>query len=251
MSEFSLKGSLALVTGGGSGIGLAIAQAFIQAGARVIIAGRREEVLKEAVAQLGKSSSYKVCDLSVLTALTSFVESIEQEHGAIDILVNNAGINLKKPALEVCDTEFETVLQVNLRAVFSLSREVAKQMTARKKGSILMISSMASQYGIPKVVAYTAAKSGIEGMTKALAVEWSPMGVRINCIAPGFIETDMSAKALNNDPERKNRVLTRTPMQQLGKPEDVGMAAVFLVSSAAKYITGVILPVDGGNSIGF
>jgi gluconate 5-dehydrogenase len=110
---------------------------------------------------------------------------------------------------------------------------------------------MASQYGIPKVVAYTAAKSGVEGITKALAVEWSPLGIRINCIAPGFIETDMSAKALNNDPERKNRVLARTPMQHLGKPEDVGLAAVFLTSRAAKYITGVVLPVDGGNAIGF
>jgi NAD(P)-dependent dehydrogenase (short-subunit alcohol dehydrogenase family) len=110
---------------------------------------------------------------------------------------------------------------------------------------------MAAQYGIPKVIAYTAAKSAVEGMTKALAVELSPLGLRINCIAPGFIETDMSAKALNNDPERKNRVLSRTPMQHLGKPDDIGLAAVFLASDAAKYITGVILPVDGGNSIGF
>lgn len=251
MSEFNLRGSLALITGGGSGIGLAIAQAFVDAGAKVIIAGRREAVLQDAVARLGENASYRVCDLSVLTGLTTFVENIEQELGAIDILVNNAGINLKKPALEVSDTEFENILQVNLQAVFALSREVAAKMAARGKGNILMISSMASQYGIPKVIAYTAAKSGVEGITKALAVEWSPLGIRINCIAPGFIETDMSAKALNNDPERKNRVLARTPMQHLGKPEDVGMAAVFLASRAAKYITGVILPVDGGNAIGF
>lgn len=251
MNAFSLKGSLALVTGGGSGIGLAIARSFIEAGARVVIAGRREAVLQAAVTELGNGASYKVCDLSVLSGLAAFVENIEQEFGPIDILVNNAGINLKKPALEVSDAEFENILQVNLQAVFALSREAVAKMAPRGKGSILLISSMASQYGIPKVVAYTAAKSGVEGITKALAVEWSPLGIRINCIAPGFIETDMSAKALNNDPERKNRVLARTPMQHLGKPEDVGQAAVFLSSQAAKYITGVVLPVDGGNAIGF
>lgn len=242
---------MALVTGGGSGIGLAIARSFIEAGARVVIAGRREAVLQAAVTELGNGASYKVCDLSVLSGLAAFVENIEQEFGPIDILVNNAGINLKKPALEVSDAEFENILQVNLQAVFALSREAVAKMAPRGKGSILLISSMASQYGIPKVVAYTAAKSGVEGITKALAVEWSPLGIRINCIAPGFIETDMSAKALNNDPERKNRVLARTPMQHLGKPEDVGQAAVFLSSPAAKYITGVVLPVDGGNAIGF
>ena len=119
------------------------------------------------------------------------------------------------------------------------------------RGSIINISSMASQYGIPKVIAYTASKSAIEGMTRAMAVELSPKGVRVNCIAPGFIATDMSAKALNNDPERKGKALGRTPMGELGQPSDIGDAAVFLASDAAKYITGVVLPVDGGNSIGF
>ncbi len=114
-----------------------------------------------------------------------------------------------------------------------------------------MISSMASQYGIPKVIAYTAAKSAVEGMTRALAVELSPDGIRINCVAPGFIKTDMSSKALDNDLERKRKVLSRTPIGHLGDPEDVANAVLFLVSDAAKYITGVVLPVDGGNSIGF
>ncbi|RYZ21182.1 MAG: SDR family oxidoreductase, partial [Sphingobacteriales bacterium] len=134
---------------------------------------------------------------------------------------------------------------------FALSREFSRKMVERKSGTILMISSMAAKYGIPKVISYTAAKSAIEGMTRAMAVDLSPLGIRVNCIAPGFIETDMSAKALNNDPERKAKVLGRTPMGFLGKPDDVGHAAVFLCSDAAKYITGAILPVDGGNSIGF
>lgn len=250
-SEFELSGKLALVTGGGSGLGLSIAQKFVTYGARVIIAGRREDALQAAVAKMGANAAYKVCDLSQLSGIGALVESVEKDFGEIDILVNNAGINLKKNVLEVTDEDFAEVVRTNQLAVFSLTREVAKKMTARKKGNIIMISSMASQYGIPKVIAYTAAKSAVEGMTRALAVELSPLGLRINCIAPGFIETDMSAKALNNDPERKNRVLSRTPMQHLGKPDDIGLAAVFLASDAAKYITGVVLPVDGGNSIGF
>src|SRR5690606_22437737 len=126
-----------------------------------------------------------------------------------------------------------------------------KQMVPRRQGCIINISSMAAQYGIPKVIAYTASKTAIDGMTKAMAVELSGQGIRVNAIAPGFIATDMSAKALDSDPERKGKVLSRTPMGYLGEPKDIGTAAVFLASDAAKYITGVILPVDGGNSVGF
>ena len=158
---------------------------------------------------------------------------------------------MKKDALNVSDEEFERIMRTNQTAVFALSREVAKLMLRRGKGSIIMISSMASQYGIPKVVAYTASKSAVEGMTRELAVEWSPHGVRVNCIAPGFIKTSMSSKALDADMERKNKVLSRTPMGKLGEPLDVANAALFLASDQSKYITGVILPVDGGNSIGF
>lgn len=124
-------------------------------------------------------------------------------------------------------------------------------MKQKKAGSILNISSMASQYGIPKVIAYTASKSAIEGMTRAMAVELSPKGIRVNCIAPGFIATDMSAKALNSDEERKQKVMSRTPMGHLGDPADIADAAFYLAGVEAKYVTGVVLPVDGGNSIGF
>jgi len=135
--------------------------------------------------------------------------------------------------------------------MFAISREVVKFMIQKQTGSIINISSMASQYGIPKVIAYTASKAAIEGMTRAMAVELSPKGIRVNCIAPGFIATDMSAKALNNDIERKAKVMSRTPMGMLGLPADVADAALFLASSESAYITGVVLPVDGGNSIGF
>jgi NAD(P)-dependent dehydrogenase (short-subunit alcohol dehydrogenase family) len=165
--------------------------------------------------------------------------------------VNNAGINLKKDLVDVTDEEFQNILQTNVLGVFAISREVAKIMLAQSHGSIINISSMASQYGIPKVIAYTASKSAIEGMTRAMAVELSPAGIRVNCIAPGFIATKMSATALNNDPERKDRVLKRTPMAKLGTPEDIANTAYFLASDASAFITGTVIPVDGGNSIGF
>lgn len=241
----------AVVTGGGSGIGFAIAQSFVAAGIKTIIVGRDVDKLAAAKEQLGPLCATVACDLSDLNNIPAMVEDIIRDFGPISILVNNAGINLKKDFTEVTDEDFHRILTTNVSAVFSLSRELVKHMVAQGKGAIINISSMASQYGIPRVIAYTASKSAIEGMTRAMAVELSPMGIRVNCIAPGFIATDMSAKALNNDPQRKQKVLSRTPMGELGTPADIGATALFLSSDAARYITGVVLPVDGGNSIGF
>ncbi|MDP4187346.1 MAG: SDR family oxidoreductase [Bacteroidota bacterium] len=248
---FQLKDKVVLVTGGGTGLGFAISTCFIEQGAKVIISGRREEVLLKACEKLGSSASYVSNDLANLDQIPAFVEKVKKIYGRIDVLVNNAGLHLKKDLLEVTDEEFSEIIQVNQMAVFSLSREVAKLMKDKGQGVIIMISSMASQYGIPKVIAYSAAKSAIEGMTRAMSVELSPFGIRINCIAPGFIKTKMSAGALDNDPGRKAKVLGRTPLGKLGDPVDIGHAAVFLASDAAEFITGVVLPVDGGNSIGF
>jgi len=243
---------IAIVTGGGSGIGLAISRKLVQNNIHTIIIGRDEQKLCAAKKELGELCETVNGDLSDLSSIPQLVSTIIERHGRIDILVNNAGINMKKEFIEVTDEEFQKVILTNLTAVFSLSREVVKCMLEKRtKGSIINISSMASQYGIPRVIAYTASKSAIEGMTRAMAVDLSPKGIRVNCIAPGFIATDMSAKALDNDPERKNKVLSRTPMGELGQPSDIGDAALFLASDAAKYITGVVLPVDGGNSIGF
>lgn len=245
-------GKIAIVTGGGSGIGFAIAEKFVANNIKTIIVGRDQQKLNDAKNKLGELSNTIQCDLNDLTSIPNLVNNIIQQHGQIDILVNNAGINMKKEFIEVTDEDFQKILLTNVTAIFSISREVVKHMLEKNsKGSIINISSMASQYGIPKVIAYTASKSAIEGMTRAMAVELSPKGIRVNCIAPGFIATDMSAKALNNDPERKNKVMGRTPMGDLGQPSDIGDAAVFLATDASKYITGVVLPVDGGNSIGF
>lgn len=242
----------AIVTGGASGLGYAIAEKFVNNNIHTIIIGRNEQKLKEAREKLGELCSYISFDLSNLSQIPALIRQISNDYGKIDILINNAGINMKKPFTEVTDEEFQNILLTNVNAVFALSRETVKVMqTQETGGSIVNISSMASQYGIPKVIAYTASKSAIEGMTRAMAVDLSPLGIRVNCVAPGFIATDMSAKALDNDPERKNKVLSRTPMGKLGTPADVAEAVYFYSTEGAKYVTGTVLPVDGGNSIGF
>jgi len=242
---------VAIVTGGGSGIGLAIANKFSASGLQTIIIGRDESKLQSAKKILGDSCTALTCDLSNLSAIPVLIENIIKSFGHIDILVNNAGVNMKKNFTEVTDEEFQSVITTNLSSVFAMSREVVKQMIKQKNGSIINISSMAAQYGLPKVIAYSASKSAIDGLTRAMASELSPMGIRVNAIAPGFIKTAMTEVALDSDPERKSKALDRTPMGFMGDPADIGEAALFLASDAAKYITGVILPVDGGNSIGF
>jgi NAD(P)-dependent dehydrogenase (short-subunit alcohol dehydrogenase family) len=245
------RGKVAIVTGGGSGLGYAIAAKFIQQGITTIIAGRDKEKLDKAKEQLGDLCHAMVCDVSELSSIPAFVDDVIKQFGKVDILVNNAGINMKKDFTEVSDLEFQSILTTNVTAVFALSREVVKHMLAKASGNIIHISSMAAQYGLPKVIAYSASKTAIDGMTRAMAVELSPKGIRVNAIAPGFIYSAMTDKALNSDPERKVKVFGRTPMGYMGQPEDIGEAAYFLASDAAKYITGVVLPVDGGNSIGF
>ncbi|ADQ18005.1 short-chain dehydrogenase/reductase SDR [Leadbetterella byssophila DSM 17132] len=248
---FSLKNKLALITGGGAGIGLEIARCMIAAGARVVITGRTESKLITAVKDLGPSALYRIHDVTAHSTHEALIRELEENVGDIDILVNNAGINMKKNALEVSNEEFASIINTNLNSVFALTRVTAKSMVKRGKGVILMISSMAAYYGIDRVVAYAASKSGIEGMVKVLASDLSPNGIRINAIAPGFIETSMMKTAFGSDPDRMHKAMDRTPLGRFGKPEDVGWAAVYLASDEANFITGVSLRVDGGNAIGF
>jgi NAD(P)-dependent dehydrogenase (short-subunit alcohol dehydrogenase family) len=242
---------VAIITGGATGIGFAIAKKFVQNDIRVILVGRDETRLKLACETMGELTGYIGCDLSKISEIPGIVSQITAEYKRIDILVNNAGMHLKKPISDVTDEEFQKVILTNQTAMFSLTREVAGIMRKQCSGAILNISSMASQYGLPNVIAYTASKSAIEGMTRAMAVELSQYGIRVNCIAPGFIKTNMSSLALDKDPDRKQRVLARTPLGRLGRTSEVADAAFFLVSRSSSYITGVVLPVDGGNSIGF
>lgn len=243
---------VALITGGSSGIGFAIARKFLNEGYKVIITGRNKEKLKIAVEHLGKDCDGRPFDMDWLDKVPAFVARLVKDHGHIDVLVNNAGINQKKCFTEVTDEDFESIVKTNQTALFVFTREVVKQMMQQEnKGVIVNISSMAAHYGIPRVVSYTASKTALEGMTRAMAVELSPLGIRVNCVAPGFIRTPMSSKALDNDPQRKEKVLSRTPMGVLGDPADVANAVYFLASDQAAFITGEILKVDGGNAIGF
>lgn len=242
---------VAIVTGGASGLGLVITQKLASNNIKTIILGRDLKKLQKAEKQIEKNCIAIQFDLTQLDKIPSLVSKIKEEFNTIDILINNAGIHLKKPMTEVSDQEFQQVVLTNLNVVFSLSREVSHVMIKQRAGNILNISSMAAQYGIPLVIAYTAAKSGIEGMTRAMAVELSPLGIRVNCIAPGFIKTNMSSGAMDKDPKRKEKALSRTPLGEFGYAADIAEAAYFLTSSEAQYITGTVLNVDGGNAIGF
>ena len=246
---FSLHGEVALITGGGTGIGLAMAHAMHAAGARVVLTGRREAELTAAVKELGAGASHVVHDVTQLDTAAALVARAAREVGPITCLVNNAGQNMKKPSVDTTAEEFEAIMRP--KDVRALVQAVVPGMIERKHGSILFTASMASLFGIPNVIAYTAAKSAMAGMVRGYAVEFSPHGLRVNAIAPGWIDTAMSRKAFDGDPARKNKILGRTPMAKLGATEDIGWAAVYLASPAAKFVTGVVLPVDGGVSIGF
>ncbi len=251
LSHFTLKNKTALITGGGTGIGLGIASAFVDAGAKVIITGRRESVLKQACDDLGNNAFYKVMDLTEREKIPGTINSIENDFGTIDILINNAGIHLKKAAQDTSDEEFDRILNTNLSAVFSLTRECAKKMIQRKSGAILLISSMTAIFGVDRVVAYGTSKAALTGLMNNLVTEYAPNNVRINAIAPGWIESDMFLKAIEADPERKQKIVNRIAMNGFGKPEDIGNAAIYLCSAAARYVTGVLLPVDGGAVVNF
>ncbi|HVX83634.1 MAG TPA: glucose 1-dehydrogenase [Phycisphaerae bacterium] len=252
MNAFSLEDQIALITGGSSGLGLAMGWAMAEAGATVLLTGRREHLLREAAAGIGERAHALVHDATDLASAPELLERAVRAAGrAPTILVNNAGINMKKPALETTDEEFARIHQTNTAAAFALTRTFARPMIEARHGSILFIASMASLFGIPGVVAYSSSKSAMLGLVRTLAVELSPAGVRVNAIAPGWIETDMSKAAFANDPKRAEKILSRTPLQRLGQAEDVALAAVYLSGAAAKFVTGVCLPVDGGISIGF
>ena len=241
----------AIVTGGNAGLGYATAKKLCDKGIITYVNGRNEEKTNKACEELGENARPFILDLNNLKEIPSAIEKIANEAGSIDILVNNAGINMKKELLDVTDEEFQSILHTNVTSVFAMTREVSKYMKKQNSGSIINISSMAAQYGIPKVIAYSASKTAVEGMTRAMAVDLAQFGIRVNCIAPGFIKTNMSSKALDSEPERKQKVLSRTPMGKLGEPSDVADAVYYYATSESKFTTGTVLPIDGGNSIGF
>ncbi|HEY1662445.1 MAG TPA: SDR family oxidoreductase [Verrucomicrobiae bacterium] len=250
-SAFDLTGQVALITGGATGLGFGMANCLVAAGAKVVLVGRRKDELKKACAALGKNAFALAGDVTKLEAAPALVDQAEKLAGPISILINNAGVHLKKTATETSDAEFAGVIQTHVLGAFALTREVGRRMVGRKSGCVLFTASMAAFIGMPLIVAYSAAKSAYGGIVRSLASEWGQHGVRVNAIAPGWIASDMLDQALSGDPARKAKIISRTPMNKFGEPDDIGWTAVYLCSPAAKFVTGVILPVDGGAAIGF
>lgn len=250
-TAFSLEGKLAIVTGGGTGLGFAMASCFIAAGARVVVTGRRTDILEDAVSRLGENAFAEPHDVTDGEEASALLERIEKRHGAPALLVNNAGTHVKKRLEDTSQQDFQSILATHLGGAFSMTRAAVPLMKQAGGGSVIFIASMSSLIGMPQIVAYSAAKAGYLGMVRSLASELGPHQIRVNAIAPGWIETPMLKKALSGDPQREQKILSRTPQQRFGSPEDIGWCAVFLSSPAASFINGAVIPVDGGASIGF
>jgi 2-deoxy-D-gluconate 3-dehydrogenase len=245
---FRLDGKVALVTGAGRGLGQAMAVGLAEAGAGV--AGLDIIPLEETQAQveaLGRCFQPVQCDLREATAarLNEVVGQVASEMGGLDILVNNAGIIRRAPALEFSEQYWDDVIQINLKALFFLSQAAARVMARQGEGKIVNIASMLSFQGGILVPSYTAAKSGVAGLTRALANEWASKGINVNGIAPGYMATDNTAP-LRADPQRSQAILARIPVGRWGEPADLKGVVVFLASAASDYMHGAIVPVDGG-----
>ncbi|WP_435417014.1 2-dehydro-3-deoxy-D-gluconate 5-dehydrogenase KduD [Parerythrobacter aurantius] len=246
INPFDLTGRVALVTGANTGIGQAIAIALAAAGADVALAGRSaaEETLS-AVRALGRSGMLIAADLSSASPAGDVIEKAIAGLGGLDILVNNAGIIRRADAVDFTEEDWDAVIDTNLKSLFFLSQAAARRMMETGGGKIVNIASMLSFQGGVRVPSYTAAKSAVAGLTKALANEWAAAGINVNAIAPGYIATNNTA-ALQADEVRNRQILERIPAGRWGNPSDIGGAAVFLASAASDYVNGHILAVDGG-----
>lgn len=247
-SPFRLDGRKALITGGGSGLGLAIAGALAEAGARVVIVGRDRGKLDRAAGDLADrdlDASWLAADVTDPLAVAALVDETEARSGPIDILVNNAGIQHRAPALEFQAEDWSRIVGTNLSAPFHVMQRVARGMASRGGGKIINTLSVLVDLGRPSVVPYSAAKGGLKALTRALAVEWGPLNIQVNGIAPGYFATEMN-KALVEDEKFSAWLVNRTPMRRWGQPQEVGHAAVFLAAPASDFVTGHVLYVDGG-----
>ncbi|WP_425839045.1 SDR family oxidoreductase [Microbacterium sp. PA5] len=244
---FDLTGATAVVTGARRGIGFAMAVALAEAGADIIGVSASQSAdgseIERAVTAAGRSFDGIPCDFSDPDAVAALGRTLAERR--IDILVNNAGTIERAPAAEHPLAAWDRVLQINLTSQFALTQAVAAQMLERRRGKVIFTASLLSFQGGINVPGYTAAKSGIAGLTKALSNEWSARGVNVNAIAPGYIATD-NTEALRADPHRAGAILDRIPAGRWGEPGDLAGATVFLASRASDYIDGITLPVDGG-----
>ena len=247
INPFDLSGKVALVTGARTGLGQAMAVALAEAGADIVGLGSRPMAeTKQKIAQLGRRFKELHCDLSADADFDTVAETARGKEGKIDILVNNAGTIHRADFLDVTKAEWDRVMNINLRSVFFLAQAVARHMISSSiAGRIINIASLLSFQGGIRIAAYTASKHGVAGLTRLLANELASYGITVNAIAPGYMETDNTA-ALRADPIRSQTILDRIPMGRWGKPADLTTAVLFLASPASSYVTGTIIPVDGG-----
>jgi len=246
LDEFRIDGQVVVVTGGTQGIGKAIALALAEAGADVAAVSRSPDPAIEAdVLALGRRYMHYPADLTQREQTREVVPVIAEKMGDVNILVNNAGIIRRSPAAEYNEGDWDATLEIDLTAAFILSQCAGQLMLKKGKGKIINIASVLAFQGGINVMAYSASKHGIAGLTKAFANDWASKGINVNAIAPGFIVTKFT-EALQKDPERSKAITGRTPAARWGEPMDIAGAAVFLASPASDFIHGVILPVDGG-----
>lgn len=244
---FDLTGRVAVVIGGTSGIGRAIALGLADAGADVVAAGRRRELVEKAAAEIGARGrrSLTVCaDVAEVSSMAALRDTCIRELGGIDIVVAAAGVTKRVPTLQMDELDWHRILETNLTGVLRTCQVFGAAMIEQKRGRIITIASLASFVGLHEVAAYTASKAGVAGLTRALAVEWARHGVTVNAIAPGVFETDLNRELLKSG--RGQEFLVRTPMARFGRVDELAGAAVFLASDAASFITGQLIAVDGG-----
>jgi NAD(P)-dependent dehydrogenase (short-subunit alcohol dehydrogenase family) len=251
---FSVANQVVLVSGGTRGIGYAIAEGFASRSALVVVTGRTQEGANQAAAALRGNALIPpigmACDVADAEQVRNLTASVLEMFGRIDVLINVAGVNRRKPAIEVTDDDFDYILGANLRGAFLLSREVGKAMLERHGGNQINIASLNTDRPLKNVMPYAVSKAGIAHMTRSLAMEWGPSGIRVNAIAPGFILTDLTRK-LWSDETMQAWGKANTPQRRLGTPEDLVGTALFLASPASAFITGQVIYVDGGFTAGW
>ena len=244
---FDLSGRVAVVAGGTSGIGRMLALGLADAGADVVATGRRESLVREVASEIerrGRRTIRQSSDVTDVASLAALRDACLRELGTVDILVSAAGVTARTPTLEMSDVDWQRIIETNLTGTLNTCRVFAEPMIAQAAGRIINIASLSSFLGFFEVAAYTASKSAVAGLTRALAVEWAPRGVTVNAVVPGCFKTDLNRALL--DSPRGDELLARTPMKRFGRLEELTGAAVFLASDAASFVTGQRVVVDGG-----